>query len=77
MSSKITPIHYRKLLRVFQKLGFVLQREKGDHMVLIKKGILRPVIIPKYSEIPVFIVKNNLRTAKISREEYLAILKKI
>ena len=74
---KITAIHYRKLLRVFQKLGFVLQREKGDHLIMIKKGISRPVIIPKYSEIPVFVVKNNLRTAKVSREEYLAILKKI
>ena len=74
---KITAIHYQKLLRVFQKLGFVLQREKGDHLVLIKKGIPRPVIIPKYSEIPVFIIKNNLRTTKVSREEYLKILKKI
>jgi predicted RNA binding protein YcfA (HicA-like mRNA interferase family) len=74
---KITVIHYQKLFRVFQKLGFVLQREKGDHLVLIKKGISRPVIIPKYSEIPVFIIKNNLRTAKVGREDYLAILKKI
>ena len=74
---KITPINYQKLLKFFKKLGFVLQREKGDHLVLIKKGIPRPVIIPKYSEIPVFIIKNNLRTAKISREEYLAILKKL
>jgi len=74
---KIIPIHYQKLLRVFQKLGFVLQREKGDHLVLTKKGISRPVIIPKYSGIPVFIIKNNLRTAKVSREDYLAILKKI
>lgn len=74
---KIAVVHYRKLFRVFQKLGFVLQREKGDHLVLIKKGILRPVIIPKYSEVPVFIIKNNLRTAKIKREEYFKILRKV
>lgn len=74
---KITPIHYQKLFRIFQKLGFVLQREKGDHLILIKKGISRPVIIPKYSEIPVFIIKNNLRTARVDRKEYLEILKKI
>jgi len=41
-----------------------------------RKGISRPVIIPKYSEIPVFIIKNNLRTAKVSREEYLELLSK-
>lgn len=74
---KIVPVSYQKLTRVFEKAGFVFQREKGDHLVYIKKGITRPVIIPKYSEIPVFIIRNNLRTAKISREEYLDLLDQI
>lgn len=73
---KITPIHYRKLVKVFEKKGFVLRGERGDHLIYIKEGISRPVIIPKYFEIPVFIIKNNLRTAKISREEYLELLRK-
>ena len=36
-----------------------------------KPGVVRPVIIPEWSEVPVFIIKNNLRTAGISREKYL------
>jgi len=43
-------------------------------MVLIKEGIRRPVIISIGKEVPVFIIRNDLRTAGISREEYLRLL---
>jgi len=43
---------------------------KGDHMIFMKKGFIRPVVIPRYKTMPTFIIKNNLRTAKISNEEY-------
>lgn len=74
---KISPIHYRKLAKIFQLTGFKKVREKGDHMVFVKKGIARPVVIPKYNQIPVFVIKNNLRTGQIEREQYLTLLKKI
>jgi hypothetical protein len=50
-------------------LGNRCVREEGDHMVLTKAGVARPVVIPKYSSVPVFIIKNNLRTAGY-RESY-------
>ncbi len=46
-----------------------------DHFIYTKKGVARPVVIPNWKEVPVFIVKNNLRTASMSREEYFALLK--
>ncbi|PIU36776.1 hypothetical protein CO005_00395 [Candidatus Roizmanbacteria bacterium CG_4_8_14_3_um_filter_34_9] len=73
---KITPVHYKKLCFVFEKLGWSFIRQKGDHLIYEKQGFIRPVVIPMYKTIPVFIIKNNLRTAKISREEYLEILRK-
>lgn len=74
---KITPIHYRKLAKIFELAGFQKTREKGDHMVYVKRGIIRPIIIPKYNEIPVFIIKNNLRSAQMGREDYLKFLKQV
>ncbi|MBI4653203.1 type II toxin-antitoxin system HicA family toxin [Candidatus Kuenenbacteria bacterium] len=73
--SKISPVHYKKLLRVFQAEGFYISRQKGDHLILIKPGVSRPIIIPMYDEIPVFVIKNNLRTAGISREKYFQLLR--
>jgi predicted RNA binding protein YcfA (HicA-like mRNA interferase family) len=71
---KISPIPARKLMRVFERAGFTCVRIEGDHYVYTKDGIARPIVIPDWREIPVFIIKNNLRSANISREEYFSLL---
>ena len=73
----IRPIHYRKLVKVFESEGWEYQRTRGDHMIFTKRGFIRPVVIPKYKTVPIFIIKNNLRTANIDRKKYLDLLKKI
>jgi len=40
-------------------------------------SIPRPVVIPDWNEIPVFIIKNNLRTAGLSREDYFDLLNQV
>ena len=74
---KIVAIPASKLRKIFEKAGFKCARIEGDHYVYTKPGITRPVVIPDWPEVPVFIIKNNLRTANISREEYFEILKEI
>ena len=71
---KITLIPKEKLREIFEKAGFKCVRIEGDHFVYIKDGIPRQVVIPDWKEVPVFIIKNNLRTAGLSREEYFSIL---
>lgn len=74
---KIVPLPSSKLRKVFEKAGFKCVRVEGDHYVYTKPGIARPVVIPEWPEVPVFIIKNNLRTANISRDEYFELLGKI
>ena len=69
-------VNFKLLVKVFETEGFVCVREEGDHMMFVKPGVLRPVVIPKYFAVPVFIIKNNLRTAGISRERYFELLSK-
>jgi predicted RNA binding protein YcfA (HicA-like mRNA interferase family) len=71
---KITPVPYQTLVRVFEKDGFQLQRTRGDHLVYTKPGISRPIVIPMYDQVPVFIIRNNLRSARMSRERYFELL---
>jgi predicted RNA binding protein YcfA (HicA-like mRNA interferase family) len=73
---RIVPIPYQKLVRVLEMEGFTLVRQKGDHMIFSKPGILRPLVVPRYDALPVFIIKNVLRTAQISREKYLELLER-
>ena len=74
---RIVPIPYQKLVRVLEAEGFAFVRERGDHMIFSKPGILRPLVVPRYDALPVFIIKNVLRTAQISRERYLELLSRI
>ncbi|KKQ34959.1 MAG: hypothetical protein US50_C0030G0016 [Candidatus Nomurabacteria bacterium GW2011_GWB1_37_5] len=71
---KISPVDYKKLAKIFEYCGFKLDRIEGDHLIYIKSGTKRPVVIPMYKNIPVFIIKNNIKTAGISREDYFEIL---
>lgn len=73
--SKINPVSYKRLEAIFLKKGFSFRKTSGDHDIFVKKGIVRPIVIPRYKEIPVFVIKNLLRTSGISREEYFDLLK--
>jgi len=41
-----------------------------------KPGVDRPIVIPKCERVDVDIIKANLRTAQMGREEYFDLLKK-
>jgi predicted RNA binding protein YcfA (HicA-like mRNA interferase family) len=71
---KLSPVSYKQLVKVFEADGFRHVRTEGDHMVFTKAGILRPVVIPKYAAVPVFIIKNNLRAGGMSRDRYFQLL---
>ena len=74
---RITPISWQRLEKVFLAAGFEFARQEGSHRCYIKPGISRPVVIPTYDEIPVSIIRNNLKTGGISRDEYFQWLNEV
>ena len=74
---RITPTHWKVLEKVFLAVGFRFARQEGSHRSYIKPGVSRPVVIPTYDEVPVSIIRNNLKTAGISREEYFRLLRSV
>ena len=73
---RITPAHWKTLLSIFQLYGCRYKRKKGSHHILIYPTAKRAVVIPEYSEVDTEIIKNNMRTVGMSREEYFELLKK-
>jgi len=73
---KIKPVHWRRLEKVFLSVGFRFARQEGSHRSYTKPGVARPIVIPTYDEVPVSIIRNNLKTAVITREKYLIFLEK-
>ena len=72
---KLSPVHYSTLIKIFKLDGFIVKRKKGDHIVMVKEGIKRPIVIkssPK--EVPVIHIRTNMTTAGMSRQEYFKLL---
>ncbi len=75
--SRIFPTNWKVQIKIFELFGCQYKRKEGSHHVLTFPGAKRAVVIPEYDEIDVEIIKNNMRTVNMSREEYLALLKKV
>ena len=60
-----------------EKAGFKCVRTEGDHFVYVKSGGGEAGGDSDWDEVPVFIIKNNLRTAGISRDEYFSLLSQV
>jgi len=73
----IRPVHYSKLVKAFEQEGFTFDRQRGDHLIYINAGVIRPVVIPVYDQVPVFTIKNLLRTAGMSRERYFELMQNL
>lgn len=72
---RLTPVHWKRFEKFLLRVGCHFEREKGDHRVYWKAGISRPVVIPRDTQLPVFIIRNNLRVLGIAHEEYVKVIR--
>jgi hypothetical protein len=71
--SAIRPTTYQ----IQVKIGCRYDRTQGDHLVYSYPGAMRPVVIPKYQEVPAFIIKNNMKVIGMTRDQYFQFLENI
>jgi predicted RNA binding protein YcfA (HicA-like mRNA interferase family) len=71
---KLSPLDYRTLVCIFERDGFRQVRQEGSHLILKKPGVVRSLVIPAYESIPVFVIRNNMRTAGMGRERFFELL---
>ena len=72
---KIKSVHWKEFEKFLLAVDCVFKREKGDHRIYWKTGIHRPIVIPRDTSLPAFIILNNLRVLGVSRDEYIKIIK--
>lgn len=73
---RITAVNYRVLLKIFLLFGCIYKRKKGSHHILNYPGAKRVVVIPEYEEVDTEIIKNNMRTVGMARDQYFELLLK-
>lgn len=72
---RLTPAHWNILECIFQKVGFVFDRQEGSHRVYIRSNTKRPLVIPVYDEVQVSIIRGLMRTAEMTRDTYFKLLR--
>lgn len=76
--ARITAEKPRVLVKVFRSFGFREDRQRGSHLLLTKPGVARPLVIPIHDKlVGVDLIFSNLRTAGITREQYLEALSRL
>jgi predicted RNA binding protein YcfA (HicA-like mRNA interferase family) len=71
---KLAPVQWERFERFLLHVGCVLTRREASHRVYWKDGLKRPIVIQGKGQVPVFIIRNNLRTLGIDRETCIDIM---
>ena len=74
---RLTPLKRKKFEKFLTYIGCQYKRQKGDHIIYDRNDLKRPVVFTTDTEIPIFIIRNNLRTLGISIAEFFDIMKRI
>jgi len=74
---RFIPISWRKFEKFLIFVGCEFEREKGDHRIFWRKGLSRPIVFPREKELPLFVIRNNLRVLGIDRNEFLEIINRM
>jgi predicted RNA binding protein YcfA (HicA-like mRNA interferase family) len=74
---KIKPLSHKKIIKALEKVGFQPVRQTGSHLFM-KNPDGRTTIIPIHSkEIKVEIINAILNEAKISRDEWIELIRSL
>ena len=74
---RLKPVSWKEFEKFLLFLGCRFKHQKGSHRVYTLVGLKRPLIVPAYGAIPIFIIRNNLRILNKTVEEYLEIRKRL
>jgi hypothetical protein len=78
VSAALRPVPWRRLVCAFERDGFTFKKRAGrgtSHWIGTKSGVPRPLVIPEYPEVGLDIIHSNLRTAQMSRDRLLELLR--
>ena len=74
---RLLPTDWRTQVKIFEKFGCRYVRQKGSHLIYHHPNAERAVVIPCYDEISVTVIRNNMRTVGMSREQYFQLFTEV
>ena len=71
---KLPVISGRQARRAFEKAGWIFNRQRGSHMVLVRAGIPINLMVPDHRELDRGLLRGLIRDAGLTVEEFVALL---
>ncbi len=63
-----------RAVRVFKKAGWVKDRQRGSHVILIKPGHAASLSVPQHRELAPGTLRALIRAAEMSVDEFVALM---
>lgn len=75
--ARLKRISWKEFEKFLLYIGCSFDRQTSSHRVYHKPGLPRPIIVPQYKSLPLFVIKNNLRTLGMTQKQFEEILRRI
>lgn len=72
--SRLPSLNWQRVTTALERAGFVFDRQKGSHLVYYHPETNRTVVIPRHREIKTGTLREILREANLSRDEFRRLL---
>lgn len=70
--SKIPSHKPREVLKKFEKIGYIIDRQKGSHIILYNKSTKRRIVIPMHvKDLPYGTLLSIVKQSGLTRNEFL------
>jgi len=62
----------RRVVRIFEKFGWEIARQRGSHIILIKEGSIATLSVPDHKEVARGTLRSLIRDAGLTVDEFVA-----
>ena len=59
-----------EIVKKFQRIGWIVSRQKGSHVIMVKEGYQYTLSIPQHKELGPGLLRKLLRQANITEKEF-------
>jgi len=67
----VRPVAWRELVKLCESEGCRFDRQKGDHYIMVRDGLARPIVIPRKKDLREDIIFAIGRTLGMNRKQLL------
>ena len=66
----------REVVKLFARDGWLMVRQRGSHMILVKEGHMATLSVPDHKEVAKGTLRSLIRSSGLTSDEFVALAEK-